>query len=138
MHSSLRLSTCLSLSAGILLLSFTRAVPKESQRTVIPLIIDYDKKHRDITPVMQVTVNNVTVNVVFDTGSFGLRLLKGAVKDAAFGESSKRCKYGYGSGKDSLKIAGAVEKVAQIFKITKIDNVIELYKTVKESVESYS
>jgi anti-sigma B factor antagonist len=38
----------------------------------------------------------------------------------------------------NLKIAGAVEKVAQVFKITKVSLVIELHDTVKGAVESYS
>ncbi len=38
----------------------------------------------------------------------------------------------------NLKIAGAVEKVAQVFKITKVSNVIELHMTVKGAVESYT
>lgn len=36
-----------------------------------------------------------------------------------------------------LKIAAATEKVAQVFKITKINNVIELHETVKSAVESF-
>ncbi|MFA6540710.1 MAG: STAS domain-containing protein [Bacteroidota bacterium] len=40
------------------------------------------------------------------------------------------------SGGD-LKIAAATEKVAQVFKITKINNVIELHETVKSAVESF-
>jgi anti-anti-sigma regulatory factor len=40
------------------------------------------------------------------------------------------------SGGD-LKIAAATEKVAQVFKITKINNVIELHEAVKSAVESF-
>jgi anti-sigma B factor antagonist len=37
-----------------------------------------------------------------------------------------------------LKIAAATEKVSQVFKITKINNVIELHDSVKSAVESFS
>lgn len=37
----------------------------------------------------------------------------------------------------NLKIAAATEKVAQVFKITKVSNVIELHETVKGAVESF-
>lgn len=37
-----------------------------------------------------------------------------------------------------LKIAAAAEKVAQVFKITKISKVIELHDSVKNATESYS
>ena len=37
----------------------------------------------------------------------------------------------------NLKIAAAVEKVVQVFKITKVGNVIELHDTVKSAVESF-
>lgn len=36
-----------------------------------------------------------------------------------------------------LKLAGANEKVTQVFKITRVGNVVELHETVKEAVESY-
>lgn len=36
-----------------------------------------------------------------------------------------------------LKIAGANEKVSQVFKITKVNNVIELHDSVKSAVESF-
>ncbi len=36
-----------------------------------------------------------------------------------------------------LKIAAATEKVAQVFKITKVSNVIELHDLVKSAVESF-
>ncbi len=36
-----------------------------------------------------------------------------------------------------LKIASAVEKVAQVFKMTKVSNVIELHDSVKSAVESF-
>lgn len=36
-----------------------------------------------------------------------------------------------------LKIAAASEKVAQVFKITKVEKVMELHDTVKGAVESY-
>jgi anti-sigma B factor antagonist len=37
----------------------------------------------------------------------------------------------------NLKIAAATEKVVQVFKITKVSNVIELHNTVKSAVESF-
>jgi anti-sigma B factor antagonist len=37
----------------------------------------------------------------------------------------------------NLKIAAATEKVTQVFKITKVSNVIELHETVKGAVESF-
>jgi len=37
----------------------------------------------------------------------------------------------------NLKIAGAREKVEQVFKITKVSNVIELHESVKNAVESF-
>ncbi|MDP1677148.1 MAG: STAS domain-containing protein [Bacteroidota bacterium] len=37
----------------------------------------------------------------------------------------------------NLKIAAATEKVAQVFKMTKVSNVIELHDTVKSAVESF-
>jgi anti-sigma B factor antagonist len=37
----------------------------------------------------------------------------------------------------NLKVAGAGEKVTQVFKITKVSHVIELHETVKSAVESY-
>lgn len=37
----------------------------------------------------------------------------------------------------NLKIAAATEKVTQVFKITKVSNVIELYDSVKSAVESF-
>ena len=36
-----------------------------------------------------------------------------------------------------LKISSAVEKVAQVFKMTKVSNVIELHDSVKSAVESF-
>ena len=36
-----------------------------------------------------------------------------------------------------LKIAAATEKIAQIFKMTKMSNVIELHNLVKSAVESF-
>jgi anti-sigma B factor antagonist len=38
----------------------------------------------------------------------------------------------------NLRIADANDKVAQVFKITKIDKVIDLHETVKAAVDSYS
>jgi anti-sigma B factor antagonist len=37
----------------------------------------------------------------------------------------------------NLKIAAATEKVEQVFKMTKVSNVIELHDTVKGAVESF-
>ncbi|MFZ4619058.1 MAG: STAS domain-containing protein [Bacteroidota bacterium] len=37
----------------------------------------------------------------------------------------------------NLKIASAAEKVAQVFKMTKVSNVIELHDSVKSAVESF-
>ncbi len=37
----------------------------------------------------------------------------------------------------NLKIATATEKIAQVFKMTKVNNVIELHDTVKSAVESF-
>jgi len=37
----------------------------------------------------------------------------------------------------NLKLAAATEKVTQVFKITKVGNVIELHDTVKSAVESF-
>ena len=37
----------------------------------------------------------------------------------------------------NLKIASAAEKVSQVFKMTKVSNVIELHDTVKGAVESF-
>jgi len=37
-----------------------------------------------------------------------------------------------------LKIAGATDKVAQVFKITKVNKVVELLDSVKLAVEQYS
>lgn len=37
----------------------------------------------------------------------------------------------------NLKVASASEKVAQVFKMTKVSNVIELHETVKSAVESF-
>ena len=36
-----------------------------------------------------------------------------------------------------LKIAGATNKVAQVFKITKVSSVVELHDSVKTAVESF-
>ncbi len=37
-----------------------------------------------------------------------------------------------------LKIAGATDKVAQVFKITKVSNVVELHVNAKSAVESFN
>lgn len=37
----------------------------------------------------------------------------------------------------NLKVSGATDKVAQVFKMTKVSNVIELHDSVKSAVESF-
>ena len=69
-------------------------------------------------------------NIVVDLGgvslmnSSGLGMLIGAVTTMR-------------NGGGNLKVAVATEKIAQIFKITKVSNVIELHDSVKSAVESF-
>ncbi len=69
-------------------------------------------------------------NIVVDLGdvsvmnSSGLGMLIGAVTTMR-------------NAGGNLKIATATEKIAQVFKMTKVNNVIELHDTVKSAVESF-
>lgn len=75
-------------------------------RTELPLKLTYDIAEQIITPTLVVSVNGVANELVFDTGSAGLRILPGALKGANLTINTNQLTYGYGSSRGSITING--------------------------------
>lgn len=75
-------------------------------RTELPLTLTYDTLNRTVTPTLSVVVNGVANDLIFDTGSSGLRILGGALKGASVEKEPKRLAYGYGSAISATYIKG--------------------------------
>ncbi|GAB3735210.1 hypothetical protein [Spirosoma lituiforme] len=77
-----------------------------ANRTELPLRFKYDTLYNTVTPIISVKVNGVASDLIFDTGSSGLRILKGALKGANVKLDAKRLTYGYGSAISTTYIKG--------------------------------
>ncbi len=75
-------------------------------RTEVPLRIVYDGHM--VTPVVEVYVNGQKVEAIFDSGSSGLRMLGGALKDGATDSIGVRTSDDYGVGERMLGVRGRV------------------------------
>jgi len=75
----------------------------EPNRVCVPLTIMNGN-----SPRIYITVGGVKVQVIFDTGSFGLRILKGALKGAAITSLNQRTSYHYGGGSHMLSLGGEI------------------------------
>ncbi|MCR8560415.1 DUF3443 domain-containing protein [Mucilaginibacter sp. BJC16-A38] len=66
-------------------------------KTVVPLLIYYVSQ-TDVRPAITVYINGIPVEVLFDTGSWGLRVLKGALKGGTFPTIGVRVSNSYSGG----------------------------------------
>jgi hypothetical protein len=81
--------------------------PDERSTATIQLIYGKDE-HRTVTPHVIIYLNGMPVDVVFDTGSSGLRLLNGALNTSGIDTTSTRDYYGYGDLINRTAISGLV------------------------------
>lgn len=84
----------------------TPSPAQNTYRAELPLNITFDTLRQLITPTLLVTVNGVANNVIFDTGSWGLRILPGALKNANLSITQKLLDYNYGTGTGEIYIRG--------------------------------
>lgn len=93
---------------------------RQDFRTSIPLTILYSPLNNSslVTPEITIKVNGVDCQVLFDTGSQGLRLIHGALGSTAVDTDREIVTYGYGYPPGVLeirgKIAGALIKVGDL------------------------
>ena len=73
-------------------------------RTELPLSFSYDKYV--VTPIISVKINGVANDLLFDTGSSGIRILGGALKGANLTLYSQRITYKLGDSKSNTLIKG--------------------------------
>jgi hypothetical protein len=79
-------------------------------RSDIPLNILYHPLNNPylVTPYVTITINGVQNDVLFDTGSQGLRLLAGALHGTAVDTDKEQVTYSYGYDASQLFIQGAI------------------------------
>lgn len=75
-------------------------------RAELPLSITLDTLRQLLTPTLLVSVNGVQNQVILDTGSWGLRMLPGALKNANLILTQKLLGYNYGSGTGEIYTRG--------------------------------
>ena len=75
-----------------------------SDRVVLPVYFDQGS----VTPKVYIIIGGVRLPVIFDTGSFGLRILKGALSGASLTSVNQRIMYSYGGGSHGLAMSGEV------------------------------
>lgn len=73
-------------------------------RTELPLKVIYSKQ--SVTPVISVKINGVDNDLLFDTGSSGIRILGGALKGANVNVDAKQVTYRLGDSKSNTLIKG--------------------------------
>ena len=84
-----------------------QAIAPDSFRTELPLKIVYDKHL--VTPIIEVFVNDQKIDAIFDSGSFGLRVLNGALKKELTDTTENSVAYSYGDGERNFGIRGRVQ-----------------------------
>jgi hypothetical protein len=77
-----------------------------ADREELPIFIRYD--NNTITPIVEFTLNGKTYKAVFDSGSYGLRILSGAVYRRIVDTIADRVSYTYGDAANSLHLRGKV------------------------------
>jgi len=79
-------------------------VIQPAQEYVIPLTISY--ANNSVTPVVTININGESRQVIFDTGSAGLRIVSGAVDPATLEPHEDTLRYIYGAGSNKLITKG--------------------------------
>lgn len=77
-----------------------------SYRAELPLSLTLDTLRQLLTPTLLVSVNGVENKVILDTGSWGLRMLPGALKNANLTLTQKLLSYNYGSSTGKIYTRG--------------------------------
>ncbi|WP_179412641.1 DUF3443 family protein [Mucilaginibacter sp. E4BP6] len=99
-----------------------------TKRTIAPLKITYFSKS-SVRASVVINVDGIPVDVLFDTGSWGLRVLAGAIKGAPIDTDSEWVSYPYSGGTNLYgKVAGANLSIANLrsstpIKIMRIDSI---------------
>lgn len=75
-------------------------------RTEVPLKLTYDLTNQLLTPTLTVSINGVANDLVFDTGSWGMRILPGALRRANLAIDPVQLTYGYGLSRGAVFIKG--------------------------------
>jgi hypothetical protein len=96
----------------------------DSLRVVLPVDIKYDD--RIVTPYVNVTVNGKLLKAVFDTGSSGLRMLKGAFIMSPGDTLDKRVTYVYGDNAHKMSLKGKVRTAEVSFDKLKTSSAISI------------
>lgn len=80
---------------------------KDTLRLEMPLSINYD--HNRVTPYIVIEINHQPFKVIFDTGSHGLKILKGGLNINQLTATGKRMKCSFGSNpKNELFLKGEI------------------------------
>ncbi|RYF75260.1 MAG: hypothetical protein EOO39_07195 [Cytophagaceae bacterium] len=72
----------------------------------MPLKLTYDLTNQLLTPTLTVSINGVANDLVFDTGSWGMRILPGALRRANLAIDPVQLTYGYGLSRGAVFIKG--------------------------------
>ncbi|MES2107442.1 MAG: hypothetical protein V4577_01760 [Bacteroidota bacterium] len=86
-----------------------------------------------VTPTVYVTVGGERIEVIFDTGSSGLRILKGVLKSATLTDLHKRIRYSYGDEDYGLNVSG--ELVEGYFNLDRLRSKLPIAFMAIDSVQ---
>ncbi len=102
----------LTISAGFFIGCKRQYLGVNPLRSVVPITVQYNPANGEATPSIQIQIgdNDSTVQVLFDTGSWGLRILKGAVSQSYYQTTNTWINYSYGTEPKILGISGFVAK----------------------------
>jgi len=78
----------------------------DTLREELPISIDYD--NHTVTPTINIEIDNKVFTLVFDSGSYGVRVLRGAFAKKIPDTTNERLSYSYGSGLHTIHLRGQV------------------------------
>jgi hypothetical protein len=114
-------SAAYSIFLGICVIVIGTSCKKEyiteevSDRVEWPLMVRYDSVG-DATPVIQADIGDVdTISLIFDTGSPGIRILQGAVKDVLYEVIRTRVGASFGTSTPNVRFSGFVGRTSVAF-----------------------
>ena len=106
----IRIAVAAACIAALLFSCHKTYIVQSDYRTAVPLQIQYDTTggQNSVTPHVVININGQAIDVIFDTGSNGLRILNGALHGAPVDSDTEWVSIGYGFSPPYFYIRGNV------------------------------